>query len=807
MKAVIMAGGKGTRLRPLTCNTPKPMVPLLDRPVMEYTIELLKKHGITDIAVTMQFLPEVIRNHFGDGSEFGVRLRYFEEESPLGTAGSVKNAESFLDETFIVISGDALTDFDLTAAITYHRNRKALATLVLTHVESPLEYGVVMTDDTGKVVRFLEKPSWGEVFSDAVNTGIYIVEKEAFELYTAGVEYDFSKDLFPLLMEKGLPLYAYHAKGYWSDIGNLTQYRQTQIDMLDGKVDVRIAGTEVLPRVWVGEHADIAANIRFAAPAFIGRGAVLEDYADIGEYSVIGGGCLVRQQARVERAVLWSNASVGRRAEIYGATLCRNAAVENDAFVAEGAVIGDASRVGGKSVVGQDVMVWPNKTIEPYAQVKESIVWTRTQNKALFGQWGVKGTWGADMTTTFAARLALAYGSLLKAGCRVGISHDATPTAALVAGAFASGLHASGVHTEGYGTVTSSVARFACWHAGNSAGVHVRQCPLPEEDAFVIEFYDDRGLPVSKAVERKIENAFAQEDSRRMRQNQLGAGREAAGIAARYCEQLLSRVDSAAICGGGYSIVLAYEYRNMRGIIPELLEALGCGVIHLNGHGVSREEVAQMVKLSRSDLGVLLDADGQHLTIVTEEGQIVDESVLSVLQIVLQLQRQEGVLYVPVHVPGIVEGIGARYDRKVIRTKADRRSVMEGCQTDGFHPAFDGLYVLVHLLERLALQSCDMSELVDAIPSFAMMRRSVDCPWQDKGKVMRCLMEETEGKRVELIDGIKVFHDGGWTLILPDSDEPVVQVYAHAASRQKAEELAYLYTRKIEDYRRRQSVS
>ncbi|WP_158560888.1 sugar phosphate nucleotidyltransferase [Paenibacillus contaminans] len=807
MKAVIMAGGKGTRLRPLTCNTPKPMVPLLDRPVMEYTIELLKKHGITDIAVTMQYLPEVIRNYFGDGSEYGVRLRYFEEDSPLGTAGSVKNAEMFLDETFIVISGDALTDFDLSAAIAYHRDRKALATLVLTHVESPLEYGVVMTDDSGKVIRFLEKPSWGEVFSDAVNTGIYILEKEVFELYGSGVEYDFSKDLFPLLMERGLPLYAYAAEGYWSDIGNLEQYRQTQIDMLDGIVQVRIAGTEVLPRVWVGEQADIAANIRFAAPAFIGRGAVLEDYADIGEYSVIGSGCLVKQQARTERAVLWSHASVGRRAEICGATLCRNASIESDAFVAEGAVIGDSSRVGSKSVVTPDVMVWPQKTIEPYAHVTDSIVWTRSRSKALFGQWGVKGTWGADLTTTFAARLALAYGSLLKIGCKVGLSHDATPTAALIAGAFASGLHASGIDTDGYGTATSSVARFACWDAGNVAGVHVRQCPLPEEDAFVIEFYDDRGLPVSKAVERKIENAYAQEDSRRVKHNQLGSGREVSGIAARYCERLLSRVDRSAICGRGYSIVLAYEYRNMRGIIPELLEALDCAVIHLNGHGVTREEVAQMVKLSRSDIGVLLDADGQNLTVVTEEGQIVDESVLSVLQIVLQLQQQEGELYVPVHVPGIVEGLGARYDRKVIRTKADRRSVMEGCQTDGFHPAFDGLYIFVHLLEQLAQQDCDLSELVGAIPSFSMMRRSVDCPWQDKGKVMRCLMEEIEGKRVELIDGIKVFHEGGWTLILPDSDEPVVQVYAHAVSRQKAEELAYMYMRKIEDYRRRQSVS
>lgn len=215
-----MAGGEGSRLRPLTCDRPKPMVPVANRPVMAHTVELLRRYGWREIAVTLQYLPRAIVDYFGDGAEYGVNLHYFLEESPLGTAGSVKNAASFLDETFIVVSGDALTDFPLDQAVAFHREHRALATLVLTSVENPLEYGLVVTDGTGRIQRFLEKPGWGEVFSDRVNTGIYILEPEVLRFIPPNQPFDFSKDLFPLLLREGLPLYGCLLKGFWCDIGN-----------------------------------------------------------------------------------------------------------------------------------------------------------------------------------------------------------------------------------------------------------------------------------------------------------------------------------------------------------------------------------------------------------------------------------------------------------------------------------------------------------------------------------------------------------------------------------------------------------
>jgi mannose-1-phosphate guanylyltransferase / phosphomannomutase len=241
MKGVIMAGGKGTRLRPLTYHMPKPMVPLLQTPVMEYSIELLKKHGITEIAVTTGYLGEDIKQYFGDGSSWGVSLIYFDEISPLGTAGSVKNAEVFLDDTFVVISGDILTDFDLIDGIDFHETKESTLTILMKEVNNPSEYGILTTNSEGRVSRFLEKPKCTEIFSDFINTGIYIVNPSIFSFIPQGECFDFSKDLFPLLLEQDGRVYGYLVNGYWSDIGTLPQYKQTRFDLLNDRVKYTVS--------------------------------------------------------------------------------------------------------------------------------------------------------------------------------------------------------------------------------------------------------------------------------------------------------------------------------------------------------------------------------------------------------------------------------------------------------------------------------------------------------------------------------------------------------------------------------------
>src|SRR5690348_10249608 len=224
MKAVVMAGGEGSRLRPLTVGRPKPMVPIVSRPVMEHILLLLKKHGITEVVVTLQYMAGAIQTFFGDGSQLGMRIEYTVEDVPLGTAGSVKQAQHLLTETFLVISGDALTDYDITSIVEYHQKRGAAATLTLARVPNPLEYGVVITNEDGTIRQFLEKPGWSEVFSDTVNTGIYVLDPKVLNYVPSSQSFDFSHDLFPILMRNGDPLYGYIADGYWCDVGNLEEY-------------------------------------------------------------------------------------------------------------------------------------------------------------------------------------------------------------------------------------------------------------------------------------------------------------------------------------------------------------------------------------------------------------------------------------------------------------------------------------------------------------------------------------------------------------------------------------------------------
>src|SRR5436305_5585800 len=294
MRAVVMAGGEGTRLRPLTSNQPKPMVPIVGKPCMEHILELLRDVGFEEIGVTVAFLPQSIRSYCGDGSSLGVEIEYSVEETPLGTAGSVRLASDRLEDTTLIISGDALCDIDLTQLVEFHREKDASVTIGLKSVENPLEFGIVVTDEEGRVERFLEKPSWGQVFSDTINTGIYVVNAEVMKHVPKDRPYDFSKELFPLLLEMGRPIYGFVLDGYWQDIGNLDQYRQANFDALDERVRLDIPGIRIRGNVWVGEGVDLHDIDALAGPAPLGNYCRIAPVASVGRFSVLSSSVSLR---------------------------------------------------------------------------------------------------------------------------------------------------------------------------------------------------------------------------------------------------------------------------------------------------------------------------------------------------------------------------------------------------------------------------------------------------------------------------------------------------------------------------------
>ncbi|HLN62198.1 MAG TPA: NDP-sugar synthase, partial [Symbiobacteriaceae bacterium] len=348
MKAVIMAGGEGSRLRPLTCDRPKPLVPVCNRPVLAYILDLLAQHGFQEVFLTLGYMPAAISSYFGD-EYAGIRLHYVVEEAPLGTAGGVAMLREHLDDTFVVVSGDALTDVDLSALVAFHKERRALATLAMTRVESPLEYGVVMTDRNGRIRRFLEKPGWGEVFSDTVNTGIYVLEPSVLTGVPAGRQYDFSKDLFPSLLAMDAPLYGVVADGYWCDIGDSGAYLQANLDLLAGRLRFSPPGRQVVPGVWVA--GEVPHGLLIDGPALIGEGCRLSAGTRLEAGAVLGPATVSEPGAVLRRSVTWSGVRIGADSTLVGAVVCEGALLGAGSGIFEGAVVGPGCHVGERAAV------------------------------------------------------------------------------------------------------------------------------------------------------------------------------------------------------------------------------------------------------------------------------------------------------------------------------------------------------------------------------------------------------------------------------------------------------------------------
>ena len=444
MKAVVMAGGEGTRLRPLTSNQPKPMVPIVGKPCMEHILELLRRHGLEDVIVTVAFLPQSIRSYFGGGESLGMEIGYSVEESPLGTAGSVRLAAGRLDDTFLVISGDALCDIDLTRLVEYHREKQASVTIGLKSVDNPLEFGIVVTDDDGRVERFLEKPSWGQVFSDTINTGIYVLEPEVLKHVPTDRPYDFSKELFPLLLEMGRPIYGCVLDGYWQDIGNLDQYRQANFDALDENVALDIPGIRIRGNVWLGEGVDLHDLDVLEGPVYVGNYCRVGQGAHVGPYSVLSTSVTVRERGRVVRSIVDSSTYLGRSANVEGAIVGRGCDLRAHVRVHEGVAIGDEVSVGAESVIMPGVRIYPFKEVETGSQLHESLIWESRGTTRVFGQDGVSGMVNVDLTPDVALRLASALGTALKRGARVAASREGEPACRMIKRAMISGISSTG---------------------------------------------------------------------------------------------------------------------------------------------------------------------------------------------------------------------------------------------------------------------------------------------------------------------------------------------------------------------------
>nr|WP_276576442.1 sugar phosphate nucleotidyltransferase [Caldicoprobacter algeriensis] len=797
-----MAGGSGSRLRPLTCDLPKPMVPVMAKPVMTYSIELLKKYGIKDIGITLQYLPQVIEDYFQDGSTFGVKLHYFVEETPLGTAGSVKNAEKFLDETFVVISGDALTDINISKAINFHREKKAIATLVLKKVQVPLEYGVVIIDESGAVTRFLEKPNWSEVFSDTVNTGIYILEPEVLTYFKAGQKFDFSQDLFPLLLEKGKPMYGYITDEYWCDIGNLQTYLQAHYDMLSGKVRFPIPGQKIGENIWVGENVDIAPEARLEGPCYIGDYTRIREGAYVGPFTVIGRYNDIGPHTSIKRSVLWDYNTLSRCVEIRGAAVCNKVDIRERVSIYEGAVVGNGCTLKPRVSVKPDVKIWPEKVIEHGTTVQSNVIWGTRFSKTLFGKNGITGKLNVDLDPRFAVRLGAALGAELKPNKRVAISCDDNTGSAMLKYGIISGLLSSGVEVLDLGMLTTPILRYMVPYFGLEGGIHVFEDKKVDGNVG-IHFIDRDGGNFSPAFERQIENAFVREDFQRVAADKIPKVQNFFNVPLFYAKALEKLVDADVIRNYGFKVLFSTPSRLVASIAETIFSDVGCE-LHIAKDDIPLE--LEKAERGQYSLACHVDSNGEELELYDEKGKRVSREMCGALRVFLCLNANDKKeVVVPYTAPTAIETMVQSLQGKVIRTKTSRYALMnevikrEGNGSGVFLLYADAIAMLLKLLEVLAKEHKMLSELTSAIPRFYMKEKVIECPWEEKGKVMRWLIqEETKGNNVvELFEGVKVHHKNGWALVLPDSEEAVCRIYSEGVSEEYAEELTKFYEDKI----------
>jgi mannose-1-phosphate guanylyltransferase/phosphomannomutase len=809
LKVVVMAGGGGTRLKPLTCNIPKPMVPIANKPIMEHIIGLVKKYGITDIAVTLQYMPELIKDYFGDGSDFGVNLNYYVEPSPLGTAGSVKNAEDFLDDTFVVISGDALTDIQIDEAIQFHKNNGALATLVLAKVDVPLEYGVVVTDERGKITRFLEKPSWGEVFSDTVNTGIYILEPEVLKMFNKEEVFDFSKDLFPMILKQEQPIYGYVTQRYWCDIGDLRAYHRAQMDILEKKVDVQIDGYKNNNQIWIGEGCQIDPDSFINSSVIIGKNVKIKKGVFIDSFSVIGDGTILDENSSVKRSIVWKNCYIGPRSEMRGTVLANNVQLKEGCSIFENSVIGSNVQVGEQSVVRSNVKIWPDKIVDYATQVNSNLVWENKCTKSVFGSRGISGQINLNITPEFASKVGVSFGSILNKKSKIAVSYNGVSSAFMLSSSVIAGLLSAGNKVYDFGKLLLPMTRTAIKFYGLDGGIHI-SAPLDKNDCLTIDFLDASGSNINRSLERKIENVFIREDFTRCDVNDISTVSNINDFSSFYVRNILNKVKFKNF---NYKVLFSSDSELVEETLKNVLGELGCKAEKMNiakvGQSISTDDLtyfANYVRLSRSEIGVIIDSTSEKMILVDEKGKIINEDMyLAIVALILFKNFNGCTAVVPISASNVMEALAHQYNGKILRTKTSIQEIMTGLNstsneekdTEQFSFYFDAIESLAKIMDFMFTNKLKLSQLVELIPDFHVKKKEVECPWELKGKVIRSLAEDKSGEKVELLEGVKIYKDGGWVLILPDAEKPVCRIIGEGMNEEFAEELTDVYVEKI----------
>ncbi len=829
MKAVVMAGGYGTRLRPLTIKLPKPMVPIANRPMLEHIVRLLKRHGFKDLIMLTYFFPETIEEYFGDGSRFGLNITYRQDPpGGLGTAGAVKGVADLLDDTFLVISGDVITDFDLSEAVRFHQDRQDPATMVLTRVDNPLPFGVVITDENNRVTRFLEKPSWGEVLSDNINTGIYILDPMILDRIPEGEQKDFSKDIFPALLAEGKPPAAYLANGYWKDVGNAVEYLQVHREIAAGSLYLDIPGKPIemdQAAVYLGEGASVDPDANLSGMVVLGNGARLGGGGRIRD-SFIGPNCQVAERIRMRSSILWDGVQVESGVFVAGSVVGSGTRIKTRAYIEEGTVISEGCIIGRGSIVRAGVRIWPDKVVEDEAVLSTHFVWGSRWRGTLFTSGLIRGLSNKEITPEFGTRLGAAFGAAIPDRSVVSISRGMHRAARMITEALTSGVLSVGVDVHDYGIVPIPVSRHQMSGQGEAGGFHVRRSPSDPE-VLEIRLFRDGGRELTTAERNEVDRLFFRMDFKR-------ASLEGAGTMSypyfgteTYEKSYLQGLDLEALARKRMRVVVDYANGSTLKVLPGLLGRTKVEVISLNAHldedkatrttkqfDRAIRQISEIVRDLKTDLGAIISTSGETLFLIDERGRWIDGAKSLQIASLLAFQTRPGCkVAVPISVSGNLEKLAAEHKGQIIRTPIMPASILDmavaeeaylagngegGLALLEFHPSFDAMFCLGKVMEMLATTGHSLGDLMDSLPEAHLLQSIVPCPWEMKGQVMRLLVKEL-GEDSKSIEGVRFEESNGWVLIYPSSNHACFHIIAESPDQSAAGDIVKKWSRKVEE--------
>lgn len=827
MKAVVMAGGFGTRIQPLTNAIPKPMLPILNKPMMEHIIKSLKHVGIEEFVVLLYFMPEVIKGYFKDGKKLGVKIHYITPDDDYGTAGAVKCAQEYLkDDSFIIVSGDLVTDFDFRQIINYHHEKHSSLTITLTPVENPLDFGVVIVGSDGRIEKFLEKPSWGEVFSDTINTGIYILEPHILDYIPKEENYDFAKDLFPALMKRGEPLWGCNMKGYWRDVGNPYSYRDVFDDIFNEKINLLPSHKQVIHEnsaLYSREEIDLE-KISISGKVILGKNVWIGDNVKLHNV-VIGNNVFIDNGCHISDSVIWDNVKILSGVHLNRAVICNNTRIGKKVKARHGVIIAENCEIDDLVTFENDIIVWPNKVIDEASIVSNNVIWGNKYKNTIFENGKVIGRTNLELSCEMATKLAESFGSVLPVGSTVYVSRDYHRSSRMLKRAFLGGLLSTGINVIDLRLASPAVMRFNVAHHDEIiAGVHFEQS-MENQINTQISFCTGEGLNIDTNSEKAIERIFFRESFRRVNYTEIGEILENSYIGNIYLRYFIDHLDILAIKHGEFRIALDLLFGTASTIFPDILNELDIDTVTLNAYlndkkltklpnrlQKSKKELSDIVKGMSLDLGYLIYPDSKVFDIVCENGLVLERH--TALFLFLELLNSEGGekrVLLPVWAPDYLD---RRFGNLIIeRSKTTNLKASELARYDfigttagmyaftDFALHFDSLYASMKLIEMLSRQKKRVSEVAMAFEPFFYLESKVPCANGLKGKMMRKFLEDSTGKEASHVDGVKIWVDEkGWILMIPDQNNDCLRLYIQAATKTAGEKIFKEYAHKIEHW-------